>query len=580
MTKKILIIVSLFFCLFLNIFVDMNINNYINIMNNAFDMNIALPINLYTLICSINALISIFLFIAIKLIIFSKNSEIKGIRLKSEDGTYGTSNWLSEKEIKNIFGINNSKNGIVLGKHNNNIIKLPFDSYLNKNIAVFGSSGSMKTVGFLITNILELINNNKSMIITDPKAEIYRTVSKLLKEKGYNVKVFNLVNMKNSDRWNPLAENETITDVQTSADVIISNTQLHSKKTDDFWPRAEENLLKAFQFYFKENKTDENTLTDIYKVISIGDIKQIDDMFKNLPPESPAKMSYNIFASGSDTIKASVITGLGTRLQAFQNEDLQTLTSTSDIDLEAPAKSKCAYFCITSDMDSTFNFLASLFFTFLFIKLVRYADSRPNGKCDVDVFFLLDEFSNIGVIPDFNKKISTVRSRNIALIPILQNIGQIKNRYPLDLWQEIIGNCDLRLCLGASDILTAQYFSDLVGISTVETESIRKEAGFEGNLNFGQKNISTLKRNLLNADEILRIPKEKMLVVIRGNKPLLLDKMVYTEHPLAKHLQDSLINEYTINNKKEEIEEEKTVEVYQPKEIVAIDLKDFNCEDF
>ena len=579
MTKKILIIVSLFFCLFLNILVDTNINNYINIINNAFDMNIALPINLYTLICSINALISIFLFIAIKLIIFSKNNEIKGIRLKSEDGTYGTSNWLSENEIKDIFGINNSKNGIVLGKHNNNIIKLPFDSYLNKNIAVFGSSGSMKTVGFLITNILELINNNKSMIITDPKAEIYRTVSKLLKEKGYNVKVFNLVNMKNSDRWNPLAENETITDVQTSADVIISNTQLHSKKTDDFWPRAEENLLKAFQFYFKENKTDENTLTDIYKVISIGDIKQIDDMFKNLPPESPAKMSYNIFASGSDTIKASVITGLGTRLQAFQNEDLQTLTSTSDIDLEAPAKSKCAYFCITSDMDSTFNFLASLFFTFLFIKLVRYADSRPNGKCDVDVFFLLDEFSNIGVIPDFNKKISTVRSRNIALIPILQNIGQIKNRYPLDLWQEIIGNCDLRLCLGASDILTAQYFSDLVGISTVETESIRKEAGFEGNLNFGQKNISTLKRNLLNADEILRIPKEKMLVVIRGNKPLLLDKMVYTEHPLAKHLKDSLINEYTINNRKEEIEE-KTVEINKDKEFIEIDLRDFNCEDF
>ena len=239
MTKKILIIVSLFFCLFLNILVDTNINNYINIINNAFDMNIALPINLYTLICAINALILIFLFIAIKLIIFSKNNEIKGIRLKSEDGTYGTSNWLSEKEIKDIFGINNSKNGIVLGKHNNNIIKLPFDSYLNKNIAVFGSSGSMKTVGFIITNILELINNNKSMIITDPKAEIYRTVSKLLKEKGYNVKVFNLVNMKNSDRWNPLAENETITDVQTSADVIISNTQLHSKKTDDFWPRAE-----------------------------------------------------------------------------------------------------------------------------------------------------------------------------------------------------------------------------------------------------------------------------------------------------------------------------------------------------
>ncbi|MCI8344568.1 MAG: type IV secretory system conjugative DNA transfer family protein [Clostridia bacterium] len=164
---------------------------------------------------------------------------------------------------------------------------------------------------------------------------------------------------------------------------------------DDFWPRAEENLLKAFEFYFLENISDQNTLTNVYKNIASGDIKEIDDIFKKLPPDSPAHMSYNIFASGSDTIKASVITGLGTRLQTFQNEDLQKLTSDTDIDLTLPGREPCIYYIITSDMNSAYDFIASLFYTFLFIKLIRYADSTPNGKCENEVFFFLDEFANL-----------------------------------------------------------------------------------------------------------------------------------------------------------------------------------------
>ena len=210
-------------------------------------------------------------------------------------------------------------------------------------------------------------------------------------------------------------------------------------------------------------------------------------------------------------------------------------------------------------MDSSRDFLVSLFFTFLFIKLVKYADSRIDGKCENDVFFFLDEFANIGEIPDFNKKISTVRSRGIALIPIIQNIGQIKNRYPMDSWQEIIGNCDIRLCLGAADILTAQYFSDLLGVSTVETQSLRKDGGIEGNLEYGQKNISTLKRNLLNADEILRLPHNQLLVNIRGNKPILLDKMIYTEHELASKLEDNSVTEYNPIWNKNNLKSSKTI---------------------
>ena len=201
--------------------------------------------------------------------------------------------------------------------------------------------------------------------------------------------------MKHSDRWNPLGEIENITDVQTSSDVIISNTQRHDKSGDEFWPRAEENLLKAFEFYFLETMSNQNNLTNLYKHISNGNINEINEIFSKLSPDSPARMSYNIFANGSDTIKASVITGLGTRLQMFQNEDLQKITSETDIDLTLPGKIPCIYYIITSDMDSSFDFIASLFYTFLFIKLIRYADSRPDGKCEHEVFCFLDEFANL-----------------------------------------------------------------------------------------------------------------------------------------------------------------------------------------
>ena len=254
-----------------------------------------------------------------------------------------------------------------------------------------------KQFGFLITNLLELLKYKKSVIVTDVKGEIYRKTNTLFRENKYVVKILNLKDLKHSDRWNPLGENEDITDIQTSSNVIISGTQKKRGK-DDFWPRAEENLLKAFEFYFLENKIEQNTLTDIYKMIASGDIEALDNLFRSLPKDSPARMSYNIYATGSDTIKASVLTGLGTRLQAFQNKDLQELTNTTDIDLVLPAKRPCIYYVISSDVDSSKDFIVSLFFTFLFIKLVKYADSKEDGKCENEVYFFLDEFANIGTI--------------------------------------------------------------------------------------------------------------------------------------------------------------------------------------
>lgn len=431
----------------------------------------------------------------------------------------------------------------------------------------------MKSISFILPNILQLAKYNKSMIITDPKGELYKKTSYMLKKRGYTVKVFNLCNMSHSDRWNPLSEIENINDAQNVADIIISNTQKHNKNSDDFWPRAEENLLKAFILYFKEKMIETNTLANIYLKIAGRDISEINNMFNSLHQDSPARMSYNIFAQGSDTMKASVLTGLGTRLQAFQNELVQKVTAESDIDLTLPAKEKCAYFVISSDMDGgTYDFLSSLLYTFLFIKLVRYADSTNSGKCDVDVFFLLDEFANIGTIPDFEKKISTARSRGIGIFPVIQSLAQLENRYPGGKDQEIIGNCDTRVSLGCTDITTADYICNLLGVSTVENMSIRREAGFDGELQYGQKNISNTQRNLMNRDEILRLGMDKMVVILRGNKPYLIDKKIYTEHTLAKDLRDIPINEYIPSWQKRKNEFENISEI---KKSNKLSFKDF-----
>lgn len=229
MIKKVCFYIFLFFCLILNILIDCNIKNYFEILSKCFGKNIVASNSLYALICFIIAFISILIILDILLVLFKKQTKNKGINFKTEDGTYGTANWMSENEIPKVLGFNDTP-GIILGKYNTNLVKLPFSSFFNKNISVFGSSGSMKTIGFLLTNLLELSKYKKSIIVTDPKGEIYRTTSSYFRNIRYTVKVLNLKNMRHSDRWNPLQENENITDVQTSSDVIISNTQRHDKR--------------------------------------------------------------------------------------------------------------------------------------------------------------------------------------------------------------------------------------------------------------------------------------------------------------------------------------------------------------
>lgn len=490
-------------------------------------------------------------FILIILFFIIKNMEFgegqNGINYLKEDGTQGTANWMDALEAKSIIGVGTEK-GLVFGSIKdgikNKMVTLPPDTLFNKNIAVFGTSGSMKSRSFVRPNIMQISELGQSMILTDPKAEIFESMSQLLRDKGYIVKVLNLVNMINSDRWNPLNEITDDISAQSFAETVMANTKALGTKVDEFWDKTEMNLLKALVLYVvKENPEEERNLSAVYSMLALKDASTIDDIFRTLPSSHPAKMPYNIYSQASENVRTGVVIGLGSKLQVFQNKLVQDLTAASDIDLTLPKKEKCAYFCITSDMESTFDFIAGLFFSFLFIKLTKYADYTAS-KGQKEVYFILDEFPNIGAIPDFTKKISTMRSRGISSFIIFQNIAQLKNRYPNDGWSEIIGNCDSRLFLGATDITTAEFVSKLLGTTTVEDVSLSKSAGIEGILDLGKITKRTAKRNLMNPDEILRLPNKNEILILRGQRPILLEKMDYTKHKLSSYINPIKVSDY------------------------------------
>ena len=332
--------------------------------------------------------------------------------------------------------------GIILGELNGKAICAPPNSRLNSNIAVYGASGSKKTRAFCMNRILQGVARGESLIISDPKSELYEKSSEYLRSKGYTVKVFNLVQPENSDSWNCLAEIEgQELMAQLFVDVIIKNTR--GNRGDHFWDNAEMNLLKALVLYVDHNPSlKHKNMRTVYNFLTSKSESDLNEMFRPLDFTHPAKAPYALFKQSSETIRSSVIIGLGSRLQVFQSEMIQQITSADEIDLELPGQKPCAYFLITSDQDSTFDFLASLFLSFVFIKLVRYADKNcEGGKLPVPVHILGEELTACGTIPDLSRRLSVIRSRNISMSCVFQNLAGLQNRYPDNLWQEIIGNC-------------------------------------------------------------------------------------------------------------------------------------------
>lgn len=470
----------------------------------------------------------------------------------SGEGTYGTSGFMSESELRKVLELVpdvGRSGGTILGQLWGKAVCLPEHTRLNRNVAVFGASGSMKSRAYARNMVFQCARNGHSLIITDPKSELYDDLSLYLKGKGYAVKVFNLKNPENSDSWNCLAEigsdpagqadgREIM--AQLFCDVIIRNTG--SLKGDRFWDNSEMNLLKALVLYVEQSyPLDGKNMEQVYRLLTMCTEKELDGLFSLLPVSHPAKAPYNIFMQASDTVRSGVIIGLGTRLQVFQNRLIRQVTKYDEIDLTRPGYEKCAYFCITSDQDSTFDFLSSLFMSFVFIKLVRYADKYgEGGQLPVPVHILADELANGGcTIADLTKKISTIRSRSLSISCIFQNLPQMSNRYPDSQYLEIIGNCDVQLFLGCTDEMTAEFISARTGETSVTLSSEAKQLNSWQVSDYTpgyRKTLSVGKRRLMTPDEILRLPLDNALVIIRGQKVLKVQKYDYTLHPESKNM--------------------------------------------
>lgn len=477
----------------------------------------------------------------------------------SEKGTYGTSGWMTDKEREKILNIADKKTTteVILGRIGDKVITIPDNTDMNKHIAVYGASGTGKSRAFARTYMLQAAKRGESMIVTDPKGELFQSMSPYLRSQGYDVKVLNLVALEHSDAWNCLAEiGGDDLKAQVFSDVIIQNTQ--GKSGSDFWSQCEMNLLKALCLYVERSPALPHNMSEVYNLISTKSPIELDMLFDELPyndETQAAKAAYNIFKQAGDNVKGGVVIGLGSRLQVFQGSLVRKITSYKEIELVKPAYEKCAYFCITSDQHSAFDFLAVLFYSMLFIKLVEYADTHGiKGRCPVPVNFVLDEFPNIGAIPDFTKKISTVRSRGINIAVIFQNIAQLQNRYPYGQWEEILGNCDTHLFLGCTDATTAKFVSERTGVVTVGVSSKSKDKRIGSLLEAKdyKENSSVGKRNLLTADEVLRLPPDKELILLRGQKPLKAHKFDYTAHPESNSLVDARVADYTPEWKKNE----------------------------
>ncbi|XZN04522.1 VirD4-like conjugal transfer protein, CD1115 family (plasmid) [Clostridium perfringens] len=492
-----------------------------------------------------------------------KEGEIKF----SNRGDFGTARWATKASIEKanresvashsdeyVKITKDGSDGLIYGyfgdvevpkKGSTPIMTLPKKTTLNRNFAVFGSSGSMKSRSFVIPNILNLIKNGESFFATDPKGELLSKTSKVLKDSGYNVKAFNINNIPCSDRWNVLKEIKDAKSAAIFAKAIVENTR-SGDAGDEFWENHYINFLKALALYVVNNEPEERqNMKTVYEYITYPEgFAGLDELIGralNDNPLHPAYQSWIAFktAAGNEKVSSGVMSGLAIKLDTLQIPQFCDLLSGNDIDLTAPGKERCAYFIVVPDTHTTFNFLAGLFFTFAFIDLLDFAD-KLNGPLPIQVNFLLDEFPNIAKIPDIEKKISTVRSRGVNICIIFQNYTQLCSRYSENIAEELLGNCDSKIFLGANEMTTSKYISNMLGDATIEVETVSQETF---SMFANKKSTGLAKRNLKTPDEVYNKPKKNSYVKIIGLQPILCTKMDYTMHEMGSLVKETPIFE-------------------------------------
>lgn len=482
------------------------------------------------------------------------------------DGTHGTSGFMSSKEQALILDTGSvaDLDSTVLGKlkagpedddRYADYVALRKNCGLTEHTMVYGATGSGKSRGFVKPFILQCARRKESLFLVDPKGEFYETMSGFLRDQGYEVRLFNLLDMEHSDAWNCLADAGSDPNlVQSIAEVIINNTSGNGDR-QDFWSKAELNLLVALLHYVRNLKgpdgkplpIEKRSLGAVYRILSGESFQALEEIFNALPKEHPAKAPYGIFKLANRQIWGNIAIGLGNRLAVFQNPLVDQITAYNEIDLELPGQRPCAYFCAISDQDSSLEFLSSLFFSQLFSRLMGYARREGvNGRLPVTVNVCLEEFCNIGKLVDFKKVLSVCRSRGIFCQIIVQSISQLSDRYEKKEWEELIGNCDIQICLGCNDQMTAKYISDKCGQITIRVNNNQMplmplfSPVYTSTRPYSQTRSNT-QRALMLPDEILRMDNRQCLVLLRGQKPMLLYKIIPDEFPLFQTLRPTTV---------------------------------------
>ena len=470
----------------------------------------------------------------------------------SKSGVHGTAHWQTEEEREKCF--KRSKNyddlkGDILGIDDNGLLYTlrPDLVGINRNKCVFGVPGSGKSAAIIENDIMKCMERGESAIITDSKGDLYRKLSQKAIDNGYVVRVLNLKpnELKNSDAFHLLKYLDNGTTGDTAGAEMLANAIIENCGNGhmDYWGKNEMNGYKALLLYISTNQTykacGENTLAKMFE-LSKKKPQELAVLFSNLDKDHPARQAYDIFAEAKEDVQGQILNGMGITLGFFTDPNAREIVSHDEIDLVLPMKRKCMYFVVIPDSNKTFNGIANLFFNMMLIKQCEYSDSlsEERKKKQLYVNYILDEFRSTGAINDFDKTITTVRSRKIAITVVLQTIGQLNDMYTETAAQAILGSMTTKVLLRAGDKDTAEYFTLLCGRQTRRVAAGRYSEHLSQSFplhDFETKTESLVGEDLLPAADAFKMSPDVLVISILGFEPVKLNKYLSFNNP---YLQD------------------------------------------
>lgn len=456
---------------------------------------------------------------------------------------HGSARWGDARQICKKYSQKPYSQNILLTQN----FRISLDTHKHRrclNILVVGGSGAGKSRGFVLPNIMQCCC---SMVITDPKAELLRKTGGLLEKKGYEVRVFDLINPDTSFCYNPFEYVHDDKDVLRLISNLIQNTTPKgSQSSDPFWEKSETALLQALMLYLlHEAPPEEQNFAMIMEMLGSAQVKEEDEdyespldiLFDRLEmrdPDSIAVKQYHIYKQAAGKTAKSILISVGVRLAAFNLPQIAKLTNTDELDLSSMGERKVALFCCIPDADTSLNYLVGMIYSQLFQTLYYMADRVHGGALPVPVNCIMDEFPNVSLPNEFEKILATCRSRSIYCSIIIQNMSQLKALFK-DSWESLVGNCDEFLYLGGNEKETHKYVSELLGKETIDTNTYGQTKGKSGSYS---TNFQQSGRELLQPDEVRMLDNQNALLFIRGERPILDAKYDLMKHPNIRYTED------------------------------------------